>query len=334
MDISQELLGVAQQYLQKVRRSGAENVMALCPFHDDTTASFAMSLVTGVYFCHACHAKGNLRTFFRNLGLDQQTVEYKHGLLIEEAGKNLPVKPDATRPREIWVNLESSIPEKLLGLFDHDVSAMLPQFHPDTLNHFDVGWDGWHHRITFPIRDLGGKLIGISGRAVYPDQKPRYKVYDTEYTAWHMPQRIGWNKRTALWNAHDVYPPVVVSTNPGDIYVVVVEGFKAGMAVWQAGIRNVVGLLGSYLSWEHEWMLVRMGAPVYLFLDNNRAGWTGQIDAAKRLVSDGLMVKLVEYPARLYDDEDAQPDSCTQDELTEQMARAPRYEEWLYNRRT
>jgi hypothetical protein len=291
-----------------------------------------MSLVSGVYFCHACHAKGTLRTFFRNIGLDRDMVEMHHGMLIEEASRNLPIASDPLRPKDIWAEHENTIDEGVLGMFNHDVSALLPQFHPDTLEHFEIGWDGWHQRITFPIRDIKGDLIAVSGRAVYPNQVPRYKIYDTEYVAWRMPAITGWNKRGALWNSHAVYPHLVVSTEPQS--VVVVEGFKAAMWVWQAGIKNVVALLGSYLSWEHSWILESGGGPVYLFLDNNGAGWKGQIDAAKRLTRVGLRCHLVEYPGELYDDEDAQPDNLTTQEVIEQLARAPRYEEWLLQRKT
>lgn len=32
--------------------------MARCPFHDDTTASLGVNIVTGAFHCHACGAKG------------------------------------------------------------------------------------------------------------------------------------------------------------------------------------------------------------------------------------------------------------------------------------
>jgi DNA primase len=334
MDVQAEVLAVAHAFLRKVGRSGAENIMAICPFHrkmdgsEESTPSFSMSLTKGVYFCHSCHAKGSLYTFFKEMGLDRQTIHLRYGLLLDEAAKNMPARPDPARPQEVWVELTSAIDEALLGLFDHDVSALMPAFEQETLRHFDVGWDGWYNRVTFPIRDMDGKLIAISGRTVYPDVLPKYKIYEEEYRVWDFPPRYGWNKRAALWNAHAVYPEVHFS-DPDSSFVVVVEGFKAAMWVWQAGITNVVALLGSYLSWEQGWILERLGVPVYLFLDNNDAGWRGQLDAAPRLKQRGLDVRFIEYPERLQDDEDAQPDSLTELEVLEQKARAPKYGDWL-----
>jgi DNA primase len=331
MDVPQEIFDLARSYLQKVRRSGAENIMAICPFHgggQEKHQSFALSLTKGVYFCHACHAKGSLYTFLKEMGLTRESINMKYGLLIQEAGKNIPTSPDPKQPKDIWVDLASAIDESLLGLFQYNMTAMLPDFEPETLEHFGVGWDGWHRRIIFPVYDLKGSLVALSGRAVYDEQWPRYKLYEEEYRAWDMAPRYNWNKRTVLWNGHFVYPTVVMS-RPTQSFVVVVEGFKAAMWVWQAGIRNVVALLGSYLSWEQQWVLERLGVPVYLFLDNNGAGWKGQIDAAMRLGSKGIRTYIVEYPERIYDEEDAQPDSLTEEEVRTQRARAPEYGKWV-----
>ena len=100
------------------------------------------------------------------------------------------------------------------------------------------------------------------------------------------------------------------------------------MWVFQAGLKNVVALLGSYMSEEHRWILERIGAPVYLFLDNNAPGRRGSIHSAEAL-SRSLDVHVVNYPSRLVDDEDAQPDDCFAEEVIEAIGSAPTYLRWL-----
>lgn len=331
MDVSGEVLSVANQYLRKVRRSGPDDIMALCPFHmkadgsEERNPSFAMSLSKGLYFCHACHSKGNLLTFLRNLGVSRALIERQYRYLIDEAAKNLPPPPDPLRVK-VWELLP--IEESILGLFEYcPIQLLKDGFNEDTLYHFEVGFDQWHQRITYPLRDIKGTLVGISGRAIHEGQLPRYKVYTKEYELWKLPPRDEPDKRCLLWNAHHVYPEVYLR-RPGDSAVVVVEGFKAAMWLWQCGIRNVVALLGSYLSWEQGWMLERLGATVILFLDNNFAGRNGTIKAAEWL-SKSLNVRVVEYPERLVDDEGSQPDGCMPDEASEQVANAPTYLNWL-----
>ncbi len=331
MDVSGEVMQIAHQYLRRVKRTGPDDVMALCPFHtkadgtEERTPSFAMSLSKGLFFCHACHAKGNLLSFFRDLGLTRDVIERQYRFLIDEARKNMPPPPDPLRCG-VW-DLPP-IEEGLLGLFDYcPIDLLHAGFTNDTLYHFEVGYDQWHKRITFPLRDLKGALVGISGRATLSSQEIRYKVYTREYGLWRLPERAEPDKRALLWNAHRVYPEVYLS-NPGQTYVVVVEGFKAAMWMWQAGVKNVVALLGSYLSWEQKWILERLGATVYFFLDNNYAGRNGAIKAADSLARS-LNVRVVEYPDRLIEEEKAQPDNCTPTEITEQMAVAPTYLNWL-----
>jgi len=332
VNIASEIMTVAQTYLQKVRPSGPENVMAICPFHihpdgsEESHPSFAMSLVKGVYFCHACQSTGNLQQFFRQLGMPRDQIQRRYSVLIDEVRKNLPSQPDPLRPD---VYNETPIEEAFLGLLDYCPLPLLEAgFEESTLHHFEVGYDQWHQKITHPIRDVKGQLVGLSGRTLR-EEWPKYKIYDTEYQTWGLPPRLGWNRKNVLYNAHEVIPAAEFRS-PKDVLIVVVEGFKACMWVWQSGIKSVVALVGTYLSREQRWMLERLGGKVYLFLDNNEPGMVGIVKAGDALLP-GLQgdVYVVEYPERLADDSHAQPDSLTADEVREQVKSAPTYTQWL-----
>jgi len=330
MDVTEEVYAIAQRYLRKVRRSGPYDVMAICPFHrkpdgtEERKPSFALSLIKGVYFCHSCHCRGNLYTLLRDLGIGRTIIETQYRPLLTEAAKNLPPAPDPLKPRVYEL---ATIDEAVLGLLDYCPTALLDAgYSMQTLHHFEVGYDRWHLRITYPLRDIKGGLIGISGRAE-EGMVPRYKIYTTEYETWGLLPAREPERGAVLYNADKVYPGVYFKSPEGEV-VVVVEGFKACMWVWQAGIRNVVALLGTYLSWEHRWILEHLGCPVYLFLDNNTPGRSGTIQAAE-LLSSSLPVHVVNYPDRLVDEEEAQPDDCTPDEIIEGIQRAPTYLQWL-----
>lgn len=328
IDLTSEIWKIANDYLQNPKQSGSENLMSLCPFHDENGASFAMSLTTGVYFCHSCHAKGNLFTFFRDLGIPRAEVDLKYKVVIDAAKDNAPPPPDSTRPGVFDL---IPIPDSFLGLFDHHPEGLLKgRFNEATLRHFEVGWDNWHGRITFPIRDIRGELTGISGRTTQPNVDPRYKIYDKEYKMWKLPERYGWDKRMVLYNAHNLYATLPLQSWD-DSKIVVVEGFKAAMAVHQAGFTNVVGLLGSYLSWEQQWILERLSGTVYLFLDNNSAGINGTIRAGNELQPRSVHTRVIEYPDRLAVNEKAQPDDLDPDEFWEQLSEALPYNRWVHN---
>lgn len=324
MDVREEVLQVAHEYLRKVKRSGPDNIMAVCPFHlkpdgsEERTPSFTMSLSRGVYFCHSCHEKGNLFTFLRDIGLPRSQIENRYRGLLDEAARTQPDPPDPLRTK-IWD--VDPVNEGVLGLLDMcPIDLLKAGFTEETLYHFEVGYDRWHYRITFPLRDIKGSLVGIMGRAVTTQQEPRFKVYTKEYRLWHLPERKEPDKRCLLWNAHRVYPAAYFK-NPSETSIVVVEGFKAAMWLWQAGIKNVVALMGSYMSWEHGWIIERIGAPVTLFLDNDFAGRSGTTYAADCL-SKSLNVRVAMYPKRLAYNSRAQPNDCTPEEAVEAVGSA------------
>ncbi|MCC5910044.1 MAG: DUF927 domain-containing protein [Clostridiaceae bacterium] len=70
-------------YIKKGKISG-DNLVGLCPFHDDTKPSFGANIKTGVYNCLACGEKGNAITFMAKVEGISNKEAYK--LLLKEAG--------------------------------------------------------------------------------------------------------------------------------------------------------------------------------------------------------------------------------------------------------
>jgi len=107
-------------------------------------------------------------------------------------------------------------------------------FQPTTLDKWAIGWDMISQRISIPIRDENGNLVGFKGRTANPDRLPRYKVlgggeygFDT------------YNVSKVLFGLHLV-------EDPSDL--IVVEGELNAIAMQQAGYTNTVGISGKILS--------------------------------------------------------------------------------------
>lgn len=327
MNLFDEIHLIAREHLTNIKKSGPNNIMATCPFHrkpdgsEEKSPSFSMSLINGLWLCFACHETGNLRTFLRSVGVSHFIIEHQYRALLDEAAHAIPKRLDPLRPN---VLTETPLPESLLGIFEFCPLDLLKEgFTEETLERFDVGFDKTHMRITYPIRDLNGQLFAISGRTV-TNAEPRYKVYDKEYPTWGLPSRADGDtkKRATLWNADRVYP---LTLNRTDCWIVLVESFKACMWVYQAGITNVVALIGSFMSEEQHWILERMGAKVYLMLDNDEAGLKGTHFIGKKLAKS-LDARVVVYG----DTEDRyQPDLISPEEVHEAMESTVDYFKWL-----
>lgn len=311
-----EILEIATRLLGRVHKTGPENVMAFCPFHlNQNTPSFALSVTNGLWFCHSCKVRGNFRMLLQALGVSPQLISTQYKFLIETLNTQASFK----EKRRSHVVLEDAPPleEAILGFFEGCPLALLDEgFEENTLWRFDVGYDERNQRITYPLRDFIGRLVGISGRAI-GDRLPRYKVYDEdEYKAWGITPRKT-EKRNILWNSHKVYPEAYHSTNPD---IVLVEGFKGCMWVQQAGFPNVIATLGSHLSYQQRLLLERLGGTVYVFYDNDPAGFAGRDHAVKEL-SRAMRVKIVEY-------EERQPTDVSPQRIVEMLNSAPDYLAW------
>jgi DNA primase len=79
-----------------VRKLGRSH-KAVCPFHQEKTASLSLDPAQGVYYCFGCQAKGDIFTFVQQTqGLDfNEAVEQ----LARQAGVTLTLDKDATRRR-------------------------------------------------------------------------------------------------------------------------------------------------------------------------------------------------------------------------------------------
>lgn len=140
--------------------------------------------------------------------------------------------------------------------FDHPY--MLEQgFKPSTLEHFNIGYSRngfFTNRITFPIDAPDGNIISISGRLPNADKLglPKYKILngsantDTLYNISRIDKRLG--------------------------YIVVVEGFKSVMSLYEWGIKNCVALMGANLSSNQLLLLLGLGKHIIVVGDNDQAG--------------------------------------------------------------
>lgn len=297
---TQKIRATIEKHLNRVRQSGAANVVALCPFHDDHSPSFAMNVTNGLYICYSCGASGNFRAFLKNIGYTPHEISTSFGLTLQHIKNNAPPPPDPTKP-EVVMDVNRHIPTELLGIFqkgDQERRAAiaactddtgLTDFSDEILTEFGIGIDTLHRRITFPIRDLAGNLVGISGRAM-AGQEPRYKVYDDEYRKWELPP-YNTDKAKCLWNAAAVKPTIRTGQEP----VVVVEGFKGAMWLRQAGVPRVVALMTKSMSWEQCWILKKMTSHHILMLDNDKAGIEGTINVSAELAKSSPFLRVVEY---------------------------------------
>jgi DNA primase len=321
---SDTIYALAEEHLRGVKRSGPENIMAYCPFHQNTgTPAFTLSLTKGLYICFSCQEKGNFEMFLEKVAGLHADGHPIYGPIAQSLARDTTDTPDPLRPN---IGLNKPIPEALLGRFEY-VHPVMERwgFDDETLTYFDVGFDNQNKRITFPLRDHAGSLVGISGRAVDDHVFPKYKIYDSEFSRWDIPPRRT-IRGEILWNYNRVFDELFPQYHQ---WVVLVEGFKSTMWLHQArkegiDIPPAIALLGSYMSAEQQWLLEHLGAGVYVMTDNDKAG-----ERAREIISGKLAKTL---PTRVVFYPEHQPTDVHKDDLKPILDNSIDYFVWQIQR--
>lgn len=296
---------------------------APCPFHSggqEMHPSFYMHLTTGMYFCHACGASGHLPSFVRRMGGDRYWQGWAHAWARETVPA--ATTPTALQPRS-WLGKERHqsilstnpvLPEWTLGHFDFESVALAAVFGSDLLDAYDIGYDFQHARITFPLRDLWGRLVGFSGRDDGLDRQPKYLFYGARELGEWAPPGYRLEKRVLCWNADRVWRRALFEPPSTPLWVV--EGFKAALALIAHGYPNTVAILGARMSSEQRYILSCLPHPVILLLDNNAAGRAGTAAAVNMWQRYGTHPL---YPARYPSScpESAQPDDLSPEQIAD-----------------
>ncbi|MEJ7871697.1 MAG: DNA primase [Rubrobacteraceae bacterium] len=119
------------------------------------------------------------------------------------------------------------------------------------------GGDRFVDRVTFPISDRRGRMVGFGARSL-GDAKPKYL---------NSPETEIFNKRSLLYGF-----PQVLEAMRREKAVLVVEGYTDVLMLYQSGIKNVVATLGTALTGQHLKTLSGYAERVYLLFDPDEAG--------------------------------------------------------------
>lgn len=152
----------------------------------------------------------------------------------------------------------SPIPEQVISYYLPYVNDLFKNdgISYDVQKTFEIGYDQYSNRITIPIRNYDGKLIGVKGRwfGDIPDGSDIQKYLYLEPC----------NKGQVLYGLDKTYEYIQTSH-----YVYVGESEKFVMQLFSYGDKNCVSTGGKTISNQQIEMLSRMCVDVVLCLDKD-----------------------------------------------------------------
>lgn len=243
-----------KSYFQVVQKSGKE-VLCVCPWHPDSaTGHLYINALTGLFLCMSCGKKGRVDRL-DDVDLPQiSTSDLRERLQV--------IRTPRAEPR--------FYPEGWLARFSipHDFWTVERTLPKETVDKFCLGYDFETNRVTLPLRDMFGRVLGVTYRRL-DDGKPKYlhpKGFPTGkhlYGAWLLKE-----ERT----------------------VAVTEGQVDTVRNWSHGIPSVA-LMGARMTPDQVKVLQRLGIrKVALMLDNDEAGRKGTIGVYGALQGSGIQV--------------------------------------------
>lgn len=146
----------------------------------------------------------------------------------------------------------------------------------------DGFYDRFRGRAIFPIADLRGRVIGFGGRALRPDQVPKY---------YNSPDGPYFNKRLHLYGLH-----LARDAMRAEDMAVITEGYMDAIALHQAGFPTAVASLGTSLTREHAELLRRQCSQVVIAYDADLAGQQATLKGLDTLVRAGCHVRVLRLP--------------------------------------
>lgn len=134
-------------------------------------------------------------------------------------------------------------------------------------------------RLIFPIHDIYGRIIGLAGRTLEKDVKPKY--FNTVF-----------HKRNHLYASHLAKNAIIEQG-----YAIIVEGYMDVVSAHKIGAENVIAVMGTAFTQDHGTILCRYTDQAFLLLDGDTAGQESMKKYMKEKAPDPLLMKVL--PKRL-----------------------------------
>ena len=281
--------------------------VGLCPFHDDHSPSMNVIPAKQIFHCFVCNAGGDVLSFVRRF----HGMEFREALelLAQRAGVTLTPRRART-PGDAKDAISAEDLRKASAIACEFFQAILrhPEhgaaaraiiekrgLTPEAVENFQIGaspdrwdgliktleakrldpapfielglikardtgghYDGFRNRLMFPIMDRAGNPIAFGARKINDEDEPKYLN--------SIDMRL-FNKSRTLYGLSHASREIQRAGR-----AIVCEGYMDVIACHQAGIANVVGVLGTALTREHAQVLHQLCRTVVLLFDGDEAG--------------------------------------------------------------
>ncbi|EAU00898.1 MULTISPECIES: DNA primase [Campylobacter] len=298
-----DIVDIISHYIP-VRKMGA-NFKCVCPFHDDRNPSMSISQSKQIFHCFACKAGGDAIKFVMDyeklnyVEAIEKIAQISNFSLEYTSERNFAPKENKHILENVNAFYRSAFyknDEAVRYIYSRGINDAM-------IERFELGWAGdsaqtirllenekiepsealevgivkqnergiyasFISRITFPIYNHTGRLVGFGGRTI--SNNPAKYV--------NSPQSAVFDKSKLLYGYHLAKQKIFEKKQ-----IIITEGYLDVIMLHFAGFTNAVAVLGTALTEKHLPLLKRDDISVVLCFDGDVAGINAAIKSSHLL---------------------------------------------------
>ena len=314
---------IISQYIP-LKQAG-RNFKALCPFHQEKTASFMVSPDKGIFHCFGCGAGGGVFNFI----MKYEGLEFPQAvrMLAEKTNVKLPAQSMFVREQKDTQDL-FQINETAASWFQANLKKekglcaleylKKRSFQAKTLVTFGLGYAPANNGLLNFMRTKGIQeaLLEKAGLIIRKETGPYYDRFKQRiiFPIFDVRSRIlGFGGRVLNDSDAPKYmnsPETPIYNKGNQLYglnfareeikkqdfCIIVEGYVDLLTVYQNGITNVVASLGTALTPQQIRLLKRYTHNVVMVFDADRAGELATLRSLDLFIEEDVNVKIASLP--------------------------------------
>lgn len=351
-----DIVRVIQDYV-RLKKVGTR-YSGLCPFHNEKTPSFTVTPTMQFYYCHGCHAGGDIFTFIQQM--EHVSFLEARNLLAERNGIPLPKKTefadDDTKLRAALYAMHEIAQEEfraqLASAAGAEARAYLAKrgVSADIAEHFGLGYAGKGLARLLESRNFSRQHLDVSGlvgrredgslyelfrnRLMFPIHNESGKIIafggralDPNEKAKYInsPETAIYKKKATLYNLHRAKEAIRKADR-----VILVEGYMDAIGVYGSGLHEVIATCGTALTRDQILNFRRHSQKIVLNFDPDNAGSNAAEKSIQLLLAESMHIRIVQLAGGLDPDEYCKENGP--EAYAEAVDRAQTYFYWLADR--
>lgn len=318
-----DIVDVISSYINVIKKG--RSYVAVCPFHDDKNPSMMISKEKQIFKCFVCGTGGNAITFIQKYeNISFENAVKKLAELIGYKDERLNIKSSASKQEEanapLYVTCEELTKFYMMTLLakegEEGKKYLTERFiDDDVIKQFRIGFcpnnplisikylqaknctlkdietigvaghsngqyvDKNAGRVVFPLTDINGKVVGYSARKINNSDEAKYV---------NSPETPLFQKGNIIYNYANAK-----KTARLDGYCYLLEGFMDVIALYRAGVKSAVALMGTALTMQQVNLLKRLNVEIRLCLDSDNPGQMATLKAIELFDKANVKYRIV-----------------------------------------